>query len=192
MNSNASQERPLPHIPVMVTEVLEYLNLQPNGMYLDGTIGAGGHATEILNRLSRNGKLIGIDRDAEALKICNALLGASARPLLTFQSSYHHFPKVLGQSGISAVNGILLDLGLSSIQLDSDSRGFAFESNGKLDMRFDGHSGETAAELMARSSEKELADIIYQFGEERHSRRIARTIKSLPNLMTVVDRKSVV
>ena len=156
MNSNASQERPLPHIPVMVTEVLEYLNLQPNGMYLDGTIGAGGHATEILNRLSRNGKLIGIDRDAEALKICNALLGTSARPLLMFQSSYHHFPKVLGQSGISAVNGILLDLGLSSIQLDSDSRGFAFESNGKLDMRFDGHSGETAAELMARSSEKEL------------------------------------
>ena len=192
MNSNASQERPLPHIPVMVTEVLKYLNLQPNGIYLDGTIGAGGHATEILNRLSSNGKLIGIDRDAEALKICNALLVASARPLLTFQSSYHHFPKVLGQSGISAVNGILLDLGLSSIQLDSDSRGFAFESNGKLDMRFDGHSGETAAELMARSSEKELADIIYQFGEERHSRRIARTIKSLPNLMTVVDLKEAV
>ncbi|MEO2185852.1 MAG: 16S rRNA (cytosine(1402)-N(4))-methyltransferase, partial [bacterium] len=93
MNSNASQERPLPHIPVMVTEVLKYLNLQPNGIYLDGTIGAGGHATEILNRLSSNGKLIGIDRDAEALKICNALLGASARPLLTFQSSYHHFQK---------------------------------------------------------------------------------------------------
>jgi len=119
-------------------------------------------------------------------------LGASARPLLTFQSSYHHFPKVLGQSGIPAVNGILLDLGLSSIQLGSDSRGFAFESNGKLDMRFDGHSGETAAELMARSSEKELADIIYQFGEERHSRRIARTIKSLPNLMTVADLKDAV
>jgi 16S rRNA (cytosine1402-N4)-methyltransferase len=117
MNLNATQECPLPHIPVMLTEVLEYLNLQPNGTYLDGTIGAGGHATQILNQLSGNGKLIGIDRDAEALKLCNTLLGASARPYLTFQSSYHRLPEILDQSGISAVNGILLDLGLSSIQL---------------------------------------------------------------------------
>ena len=192
MNLNATQECPLPHIPVMLTEVLEYLNLQPNGTYLDGTVGTGGHATQILNQLSGNGKLIGIDRDAEALKLCNTLLGASARPYLTFQSSYHRLPEILDQSGISAVNGILLDLGLSSIQLGSETRGFAFESTGNLDMRFDGNTGETAVDLIARSSEKELADIIYQFGEERHSRRIAHAIKAGSNLMTVADLKEAV
>jgi len=192
MNTETSPEHFLHHVPVMVSEVLEYLNLQPNGTYLDGTIGAGGHATQILDQLSDKGKLIGIDRDAEALEICDNLFGASARPLSTHQSSYHNFPAILKLLGINEVNGILLDLGLSSMQLDSDSRGFAFESEGKLDMRFDGNTGETAAELITRSSEQELADLIYQYGEERHSRKIARSIKNFSNLSTVADLKEAV
>ncbi|MBT3478861.1 MAG: 16S rRNA (cytosine(1402)-N(4))-methyltransferase RsmH [Candidatus Marinimicrobia bacterium] len=192
MIAQVSQEHSLPHIPVMVSEVMEYLNLQPKGIYLDGTVGAGGHATQILNRLSSQGQLIGIDRDAEALQICENLFGASARPISVHQSSYHKFPDILNRLGISKVNGILLDLGLSSMQLDSDSRGFAFESEGQLDMRFNGNSGETAAELISRSSDNELANIIYQFGEERHSRRIARSIKNFSNLSTVADLKEAV
>ena len=151
MNTASSQEQPRLHIPVMVNEVLEYLNLQPNGTYLDGTVGAGGHATQILNQLTSKGKLIGIDRDAEALEICNNLFSASEHPISTHQSSYHKFPAILDKLGVSEVNGILLDLGLSSMQLNSPTRGFAFESEGKLDMRFDENSGETAADFIARS-----------------------------------------
>jgi 16S rRNA (cytosine1402-N4)-methyltransferase len=192
MNAKLSQERPLLHVPVMVSEVLNYLDLQPNGIYLDGTVGAGGHAAQILKQLSPQGKLIGLDRDAEALQICENLFGASARPVSLHRSSYHTFPEILNLLGMSQVNGIFLDLGLSSMQLDSESRGFAFESDGKLDMRFNGDSGETATELIARSSDQELADIIYQFGEERHSRKIARSIKKISNLSTVTDLKEAV
>ncbi|MEA1881172.1 MAG: 16S rRNA (cytosine(1402)-N(4))-methyltransferase RsmH [Candidatus Marinimicrobia bacterium] len=192
MNPKVSQEQPLPHIPVMVSEVLQYLNLQPNGTYLDGTVGAGGHATQILNQLSFKGRLIGIDRDAEALEICDNRFGTSARPISLYQSSYHKFPAILQQMGIGEVNGMLLDLGLSSMQLDSETRGFAFESDGQLDMRFNGNSGETATELIRRSNEQELADIIFQYGEEWHSRKIARSIKSFSNLTSVADLKEAV
>ena len=192
MNAKALQEQPYSHIPVMVSEVLTYLNLHPNGTYLDGTIGAGGHATQILNQLSANGKLIGIDRDAEALEICSNHFGAFAHPVLLYRSSYHQFPGVLKKLKISELNGMVLDLGISSMQLDSDSRGFGFETEGKLDMRFDEDTGETAAELISRLSEKELADLIYQYGEERHSRKIARTIKSIKQLTTVADLKEAV
>ena len=192
MNAKLSQERPLLHVPVMVPEVLNYLDLQPNGIYLDGTVGAGGHAAQILSQLSPQGKLIGLDRDVEALQICENLFGASARSVSLYRSSYHAFPEILNHLGMSQVNGIFLDLGLSSMQLDSESRGFAFESEGELDMRFNGDSGETATELIARSSDQELADIIYQFGEERHSRKIARSIKKISNLSTVADLKEAV
>lgn len=177
MNAKALQEQPRLHIPVMTSEVLTYLNLQPNGAYLDGTIGAGGHATQILNQLSVNGKLIGIDRDAEALEICSKHFGASAQPVLLHHSSYDQFPGILKKLGISELNGMVLDLGISTMQLDSDSRGFGFKTKGKLDMRFNKETGETAAELISRLSERELADFIYQYGEERHSRKIARTLR---------------
>ena len=101
MNAKALQEQPQLHIPVMTSEVLTYLNLQPNGAYLDGTIGAGGHATQILNQLSANGKLIGIDRDAEALEICSKHFSASAQPVLLYHSSYDQFPEILKKLGIS-------------------------------------------------------------------------------------------
>ncbi len=192
MNTKALQEQPQLHIPVMASEVLTYLNLHPNGKYLDGTIGAGGHATQILNQLSANGKLIGIDRDAEALDICNDRFGASARPISTHQKSYHQFPEILQELGVPEVNGILLDLGLSSMQLDSDMRGFAFESEGNLDMRFNGDTGETASDLISQLSEKELTEIIFQYGEERHSRKIARSIKAMKSMTTVADLKEAI
>lgn len=191
MNS-ALQENSYKHIPVMPIEVIDYLNLQPDGIYLDGTIGAGGHATEILARLSLEGKLIGLDRDAEALEICENRFSASAHPILTCKSSYDDFPKILSQLGISKLNGIFLDLGLSSIQLESKTRGFSFNSPGKLDMRFDKDNFIDATDIISKSSEKELSDIIFHFGEERRSRKIARSIKSSENLLTATDLKEAV
>ncbi len=181
-----------PHIPVMLSEVTQYLNLQRDGVYLDGTVGAGGHATQILDHLSSHGRLIGLDRDAEALDICNDRFGASARPISTHQKSYHQFPEVIQELGVPEVNGILLDLGLSSMQLDSDMRGFAFESEGNLDMRFNGDTGETASDLISQLSEKELTEIIFQYGEERHSRKIARSIKAMKSMTTVADLKEAI
>ena len=181
-----------PHIPVMLSEVTQYLNLQRDGVYLDGTVGAGGHATHILDHLSSHGRLIGLDRDAEALDICNDRFGASARPISTHQKSYHQFPKILQELGVPEVNGILLDLGLSSMQLDSDMRGFAFESEGNLDMRFNGDTGKTASDLISQLSEKELTEIIFQYGEERHSRKIARSIKAMKSMTTVADLKEAI
>ncbi len=181
-----------PHIPVMLSEVTQYLNLQRDGVYLDGTVGAGGHATQILDHLSSHGRLIGLDRDAEALDICNDRFGASARPISTHQKSYHQFPEILQELGVPEVNGILLDLGLSSMQLDSDMRGFAFESEGNLDMRFNGDTGKTASDLISQLSEKELTEIIFQYGEERHSRKIARSIKAMKSMTTVADLKEAI
>ena len=181
-----------PHIPVMLSEVTQYLNLQRDGVYLDGTVGAGGHAAQIIDHLSSHGRLIGLDRDAEALDICNDRFGASARPISTHQKSYHQFPEVIQELGVPEVNGILLDLGLSSMQLDSDMRGFAFESKGNLDMRFNGDTGETASDLISQLSEKELTEIIFQYGEERHSRKIARSIKAMKSMTTVADLKEAI
>ena len=191
MNS-ALQENSYKHIPVMPIEVIDYLNLQPDGIYLDGTIGAGGHATEILAQLSLEGKLIGLDRDAEALEICENRFSASAHPILTCKSSYDDFPKILSQFGISKLNGILLDLGLSSMQLESKTRGFSYNSTGELDMRFDKNNSIDAADLISKSSEKELSNIIFNFGEERRSRKIARSIKSSESLLTAADLKEAV
>ena len=166
----------------MASEVLTYLNLQPNGAYLDGTIGAGGHATQILSKLSNKGKLIGIDRDAEALEICFERFRSSADQISLHHSSYHNLSEIMGIAGLSKANGILLDLGISSLQINSENRGFSFQSNSRVDMRFDQTKGQTAEELIRKSSEKELADIIYQFGEERKSRRISSSIKKIKNL----------
>ena len=165
------------HTPVMISEVIKNLNLQPDGIYLDGTIGAGGHATEILAQLSKKGRLIGLDRDAEALDICNKRFGASALPINTFKYSYDNFPQVIDELGFSKLNGILLDLGLSSIQLNSEKRGFSYNSHGALDMRFDNEQSRTAADLINQTSEEELAKIIFEFGEERYF-KITKSIYS--------------
>ena len=180
------------HIPVMSAQVLEYLNLQPGGLYIDGTIGAGGHAAQILSKLSNKGKLIGIDRDAKALEICYERFSAFADQISLHHSSYHNLSKIMGVNGLSKANGILLDLGISSLQINSEDRGFSFQSNALADMRFDQTKGQTAKDLIRKSSEKELADIIYQFGEERKSRRISNSIKKIKNLSTTMDLKEAI
>ena len=125
------------HVPVMPKEVLAFLKISPNGIYVDGTIGNGGHSSLIQNQLSSQGHLIGVDRDGEAIKFCNKALSDTSTRLTLFNDSYHHLDSILDDLGITQVNGILLDLGLSSFQLDSKSRGFSYKYNSDLDMRFD-------------------------------------------------------
>jgi len=175
------------HIPVMVPEVLSYLNVRPDGVYLDGTVGLGGHAKHILSHLNSDGRFVGVDRDARALDICKETIHAFTTPISLHNRSYDTIPNLLRSGEIPPVNGILLDLGLSSLQLSSAERGFAYSTDGPLDMRFDPESGVTAESIIQNSTENELADILYQYGEERHSRRIARYIKKAASMTTISD-----
>ncbi len=175
------------HVPVMVIEVLDGLSVQSNGIYLDGTIGLGGHATAIHSLLSQQGKLIGFDLDEEALNIARSQIGASSPPVSLHHASYSDFPQILQRQGITEVNGILLDLGVSSLQLNLPERGFSYQSNGPLDMRFDQSGGRPASDLIRATSESELADLIYKYGEERRSHSIARALKKAPTLDSIAQ-----
>ena len=181
------QENSQYHIPVMTSEVLEFLNLKMDGVYIDGTIGAGGHTNEILSNLSSKAKVIGLDRDNDALEISKKRLIHFKKQISLHHSSYHHISNIMKLNHISKVDGILLDLGLSSMQLNTKNRGFSFQKNDRIDMRFDQSSGETANELINRLSQEQLADIIFEFGEERRSRRIAKSIKKSNMLITTND-----
>ncbi|MEL1229429.1 MAG: 16S rRNA (cytosine(1402)-N(4))-methyltransferase RsmH [Candidatus Neomarinimicrobiota bacterium] len=185
------QEKTHTHIPVMTGEALKYLNLNPDGIYIDGTIGGGGHAKMILSMLSSKGKLIGIDRDPEALALCRERFNSTDQISL-HHNSYHNIYKIMEELDIQKVNGILLDLGLSSIQLNSKRRGFSFKNDGRIDMRFDNSSGTTAEDLIKGLTEKELANIIFEFGEERRSRRISKAIKEASELSTTSDIKEAI
>ena len=189
---NHLQEKLNAHIPVMSTETIKYLNPKSDGIYIDGTIGAGGHANQILSMLSPKGRLIGIDRDEEALKICEKRFSSFKNLVSLHHNSYDNIKKILDELGIQKVDGMLLDLGLSSLQLNSESRGFSFKKNGRIDMRFDKNQDTTAADLIKSLSENELADIIFQFGEERRSRRISKAIKQSPKLLTTNDIKEAI
>ena len=189
---NHLQEKLNAHVPVMSTETIKYLNPKSDGIYIDGTIGAGGHANQILSMLSPKGKLIGIDRDEEALKICEKRFSSFKNLVSLHHTSYDNIKKILDELGIQKVDGMLLDLGLSSLQLNSESRGFSFKKNGRIDMRFDKNQDTTAADLIKSLSENELADIIFQFGEERRSRRISKAIKQSPKLLTTNDIKEAI
>ena len=189
---NHLQEKLNAHVPVMSTETIKYLNPKSDGIYIDGTIGAGGHANQILSMLSPKGRLIGIDRDEEALKICEKRFSSFKNLVSLHHTSYDNIKKILDELGIQKVDGMLLDLGLSSLQLDSESRGFSFKKNGRIDMRFDKNQDTTAADLIKSLSESELADIIFQFGEERRSRRISKAIKQSPKLLTTNDIKEAI
>ena len=181
------QENSQYHIPVMTSEVLEFLNLKKDGIYIDGTIGAGGHTNEILSNLSSKAKVIGLDRDNDALEISKKRLIHFKKQISLHHSSYHHISNIMKLNNISKVDGILLDLGLSSMQLNTKNRGFSFQKNDRIDMRFDQSSGETANELIKRLTQEQLADIIFEFGEERRSRRIAKSIKKSNMLITTND-----
>ena len=166
----------LKHVPVLSNEVLSFLEIKPAGKYLDGTCGLGGHSEQILSKLSPNGFLIGTDIDNEAINIAKTKLKKVGGNFHIEKCSYSQFPEVLKKLNIDKVDGVLLDLGLSSLQLDSKDRGFSFMRDASLDMRFDLDSKIKANDIINRLSEVELADIMYHFGEERMSRKISRNI----------------
>ena len=186
------QDSALTHIPVMSSEVLTYLDIKSNGVYIDGTIGPGGHAIQILNNLGKHGKLIGIDRDEDALKICNKNCSSSSSLLSLFHSSYNKINTILTKEKISSVNGIILDLGLSSNQLNSRSRGFSYRSEGSLDMRFDFTQGKKASDIIKSNNIEKLTKIFKKYGEERFSYRIARSIKEMKDMKTVNHLKEAI
>ena len=161
-----------PHEPVLLAETLELLAVRPGGFWVDGTVGAGGHAAEILARSAPDGRLLATDRDAEALAAAAHTLAPFAARARLLQADYRELPALIEEPP----DGILLDLGVSSLQLDRAERGFSLKSDGPLDMRMDRRGGITAADVVNRLPEAELADIIYRYGEERASRRIARRI----------------
>ncbi len=161
------------HIPVLPSEILEIGAPAPGQIWVDGTAGGGGHAQLILDRLTPSGHLLAVDRDPAVVARLQGLLPSTAR---VCHASYDAIPELLQQFDLPPPHGILLDLGLSSDQLADRQRGFSFQGDGLLDMRFDTSSGEPAWEWLARVDEQTLADTIYRYGEERHSRRIAHRV----------------
>ncbi len=165
------------HVPVLAAPVTFWLadRARDSLILVDGTVGAGGHARELAERVGTAGRVIGLDRDPNMLRLARER--TAGLPVSLFHASYSQIREVLDELGIARVDGILLDLGLSSDQLGWADRGFSFAMDGPLDMRFDPESaGPTAADIVARASESELARIFYEYGEERFSRRIARRI----------------
>jgi 16S rRNA (cytosine1402-N4)-methyltransferase len=165
-----------PHEPVLYKEIIHALQPQSGGRYVDGTLGAGGHARGIMEVSAPDGRLLGLDVDPQALAIARRILAPYEHRIHLAQASYTSLSTQLAQLGWDAVDGILLDLGASSIQFDTPERGFSFQHDAPLDMRFGPHILQTAADLVNTYSERELADLIYRYGEERESRKIARAI----------------
>lgn len=172
---SGDQKRPV-HIPVLLREVMEQLDLSPGLVVVDGTVGAGGHSQHILKQIGTTGTLIGLDRDEMMLGFAREKLGAETLPdgqCFLRQASYAELPAVLEELQIPSVDRVLLDLGLSSDQLSDETRGFGFETPGDLDLRFDTRQGIPAWQLLETLSEAELVEIMEVYGEERFSQRIA-------------------
>ncbi|WP_425501940.1 16S rRNA (cytosine(1402)-N(4))-methyltransferase RsmH [Pseudoxanthomonas sangjuensis] len=161
------------HLPVMFAQVMEGLQVKANGTYLDGTFGRGGHARGVLQRLGPEGRLLLMDKDPEAIAHAEREFAGDARVAIR-RGSFAALAQ--WQATAAGLDGVLLDLGVSSPQLDVAERGFSFGKDGPLDMRMDPDSGESAAEWLARADEREIADVLWTYGEERMSRRIARAI----------------
>jgi 16S rRNA (cytosine1402-N4)-methyltransferase len=170
------------HVPVLLQETLQLLELQPGQVVVDGTVGAGGHARAIAVAIAPGGTLVGLDRDSEILDLARAALAPAATVAgAEVRVSLHHLPyahmrDALTVAGLSGCDRVLLDLGVSSLQLDRPERGFSFMVDGPLDMRMDAGSSPSAAEWLAEIGERELADTLFRFGDERFSRRIARQL----------------
>jgi 16S rRNA (cytosine1402-N4)-methyltransferase len=162
------------HVPVLAQEVLEWLRPEPGQTFVDGTLGGGGHARLLTHAISPGGTVIALDRDPEAVERARTEL--NGLPVRAIVGNYSDIPEILKEFEIDGVDGILLDLGLSSDQLADAERGFSFQSEGPLDLRFDPTRGEPAWKLVERLSAEHLADLIYRYGEERYSRRIGQRI----------------
>lgn len=178
-SGGAGSRQPV-HVPVLLRETLAILELWEGLVVVDGTVGAGGHARAIMSAIGETGMLVGLDRDSEILVSARALLGGSAAGagarVSLHHLSYSRMREALRVNGQTRCDRVLLDLGVSSMQLDRPDRGFSFMADGPLDMRMDSSAGPDASDWLARVSERELADVIWRYGEERHSRRIARRI----------------
>ena len=162
------------HQPVLPDEILKWLAPRPGGTLVDGTLGGGGHTRLLAAQVGKDGLVIGLDRDPAV--VVRAETQLRGLPVAVAHANYADLPEVLAELKLEHVDGILLDLGLSSDQLLDANRGFSFSAEGPLDLRFDPSSGQGASQLIARLGERQLADMIYRYGEERHSRRIARRI----------------
>ncbi len=174
------------HQPVFLQEAVDALAIDPTGIYIDGTFGRGGHSHEVLAQLGSAGRLIGFDKDLTAVAAAKARFGADSR-FSIIHDSFANIPQQLAAIGlIGKINGILLDLGVSSPQLDQADRGFSFSHDGPLDMRMDVSQGESIAQLLTHIDEVALANILYQYGEEKQSRRIARAIVVAQNQQPIV------
>jgi 16S rRNA (cytosine1402-N4)-methyltransferase len=188
--------RKMQHVPVLLDEALEYLNVRPGGVYVDATLGLAGHSSAIAKRLGAKGRLICFDRDPQAMEAAKASLEevraeiGSEMPEVIFEPKAFSEASSLIKPG--SLDGLLADFGVSSLQLDEAQRGFSFRSDGPLDMRMDTRSGETAEQVVNQEDENELADLIYEFGEERRSRRIARAIVRARPITTTAELARVV
>jgi 16S rRNA (cytosine1402-N4)-methyltransferase len=179
--SNDDPQSPIPnrsfrHTPVLLTEVLDGLAPYSGGRYLDGTLGGGGHAAAVLEASAPNGRLLGIDADPAALAAAGTRLAAFGKRATLAHGNFRDLGRLAHEQGFAQIDGLLLDLGVSSHQIDTPERGFSFAADAPLDMRLDPTGGATAADLVNDTPESELADLIFRYGEERGSRRIARFI----------------
>ena len=164
------------HKSVLLYETVDSLNIKPDGIYVDGTLGGGGHAYEVLKRLGPKGRLIGIDQDADAIQAASGRLKEYGEKVTIVRSNYRNIKEVLSSLGIEKVDGIYLDLGVSSYQLDTASRGFTYREDAPLDMRMDQRNTQTAADIVNTYSEMELYRIIRDYGEDRFAKNIAKHI----------------
>lgn len=175
-NENSDNLIDFSHTPVLLDEVMQGLKLRPGGIYVDGTVGGGGHSEEILKRTSPDGKVVAMDVDPQALAAARRRLAGFGDRFIADRSNFIDLPVVLDRYGIEAVDGILFDLGVSSCQLDKPERGFSYLHDAPLDMRLDPEQSYTAARLLQEASEGELAEIIKKYGEEKWAERIAAFI----------------
>jgi len=182
----------MPHQPVLYHEIIHALQPKKAGHYVDGTLGAGGHARGILEACTPDGRLLGLDVDPQALALARETLAPYGRRAHLLRASYDSLTETLREIGWDEVDGILLDLGLSSMQLDTPERGFSFQQDAPLDMRFDPASPTTAADLVNTLPQDDLADLIYRYGEERASRRIAQAIVKARPLRTTRQLAAVI
>ena len=171
----AAKPKSFQHITVLLNEAVDALNIQKNGIYVDGTFGRGGHSRLILSKLGEKGRLVVFDKDPQAIAVARDLAAQDAR-VSVVHNGFSHFQAALDELGVAKIDGALFDLGISSPQIDDASRGFSFRFDAPLDMRMDTTRGQSAADWLAVASEEEINEVIKNYGEERFSRAIARAI----------------
>jgi|TARA_B110000438_G_scaffold199305_1_gene190841 16S rRNA (cytosine1402-N4)-methyltransferase len=182
----------LHHEPVMMPEIMQALNVQPGGRYIDGTLGEGGHSREILRAADPGGQVLGLDADAEAITVATERLAEYGDSFRAVNANFRDVRATALQHEFVPVHGVLFDLGVSSLQLDRESRGFSFRRADPLDMRFSFDQQITAADIVNRYGESELADIIFHLGEDRAARRIARAIVRSRPILTSIELAEVI